>query len=527
MSESMDGRLTAQRLVERSLKAHGAETAVVDGPRRITYSQLRDRTGRLANALMAMGATADRPCATYMPNRAEFIEVDVACMRSGVTRIGIGERLHPSEVVYIMDDSAAAVLVVEAELLERLDLDGCDHLQTVLVVGDQARSRSDRVASYEATLADADPAFSPPSVGLDNPAFVMYTSGTTGRPKGATHTHAGRVASLLNMASQELRLTRRSAMVHAGPMTHGSGSKILSVVAAGGTNVVTSHFDPEYFARVVDAERGTHTFVVPTMIQRLLDAGPEVHETVRKMHGISFGGSPISTTTFASAIERFGPILTQVYGSCEAPHPITLLTPEDYTQEDDPSPALKTAGRPSWGTDIAVGDTPLGKAAPGAAGELHVRGGHVMSGYWRKAKATAEVLDADGWYHTGDLVTVDDRGRIVFQDRKRDLIITGGLNVYPSEVERVIGDHPQVRGVAVLGYPDDQWGESVIAYVVPATANALSESDVIEWTRSRLAAYKKPRRVEFVESLPLGSSNKVLKRELREALWANMDRRVQ
>ena len=258
-----------------------------------------------------------------------------------------------------------------------------------------------------------------------------------------------------------------STMVHCAPLTHGSGSKVLTFLAIGARNVILPRFEPELFARAIETHGGTHSFMVPTMLQMLFDAGPSVHKAVQSMRQISFGGAPITNTLFARALDAFGPILTQVYGTCEAPHPVTVLRPDDYVAAPDPSALAETAGRASLASEIRVADD-AGELLPGGGeGELLVRGEYVMQRYWRDEEATAEVFDRDGWYKTGDIAVIDKVGFVRFKDRKRDLIISGGLNVYPSEVERVLAPHPNVREVAVIGYPDDRWGKSVMACVVP------------------------------------------------------------
>ena len=508
--------LTAQRLLERAIAAYGDRTAIVDGPRRLTYRELGERSARLANVLLAAGAGADRPAAALLPNCAEYVEFDVATARAGVARVGISERLSADEARYILEHSGAAALVTTAELLERTG-EFPDAAAAVVVAGD----------AYESALASASPVLHVPRVSPDSPAYILYTSGTTGRPKGATHSHGGRAASTVNMLASELALDASSVMVHAGPLTHGSGSKVIAFLAVGGANVVLPRFDPAEFAQAVREHGGTHTFLVPTMIQRLIDADPDVRDAVRSLRQISFGGAPIAPSIFEHAIDAFGPTLTQVYGSSEAPHPVTLLRPSDYVGADDGrGRLLRSAGRAAVATDLRVVDDERREVAPGEAGELLIAGTNVMTHYWADPEATASAFPIAGWYASGDLVRLDEDGLVTFEDRKRDLIITGGLNVYPSEVERVLAEHPAVREVAVLGYPDEEWGESVVAYVVPTSADTASADELIDWVRQRLASYKKPRRVEFLDSLPLGSTNKVLKKELREALWQGQPRRV-
>jgi acyl-CoA synthetase (AMP-forming)/AMP-acid ligase II len=524
-------QLTAQRILERTLPYHADRLAVVDGDRRLTYAGLGERSARLGNVLLSL-SNGDRPCAAVLlPSSLEFVEVDVACGRTGLTRVGISERLSADECRYILEHCRARALITNAEFLDRLDGVLPDCLAGVLLVGpggfphDVRAVDGRRTMSYEHAIADASARLAAPAVDPDDPSYILYTSGTTGRPKGATHTHGARVASMLNMIASELVVDAGSVMVHAGPLTHGSGSKLITFLAIGGTNVVLPQFSPEALRDAVRDHGGSHTFAVPTMLQRLADAGGDVVDVVRTMRQISFGGSPISPALYARSLDTFGPILTQVYGSSEAPHPITVLTSAQLEQ-DRSERMLRSAGRVALGADLRLVDEAGDDVPVGTVGELLVRASHLMRGYWEDDAATAEVLDADHWYHSGDLAFVDDDGFVTFHDRKRDLIISGGLNVYPSEVERVLGEHPGVGEVAVVGRPDEEWGEAVVAYVVPLSPGACSEGDLIAWTRDRLAGYKKPRQIEFVESLPRGSTNKVLKTALRERLWHGRVRRV-
>jgi acyl-CoA synthetase (AMP-forming)/AMP-acid ligase II len=520
--------LTAQQLVAMSFRRRGSDEAVVDAQRRVAVRDLDDRSARLANVLLAGGATSDRPVAALVANRVEYVEVDVAATRAGIPRVGLSDRLSPEEWDYILGDSNAAVLVVSTAFADRLSALP-DTIETVLVVDDAPAGGATwgraRALGFEAAIADASPALSERLIDPHATNYILYTSGTTGRPKGAAHSHAGRAAATLNMLAFELRARRHSAMAHVGPLTHGSGSKVLTFLAAGGRSVILDRFEPELLARAVRDERVTHTFVVPTMLQRLMQESADVRSAIAGLEQISFGGSPIAPSVFRAAIEAFGPTLVQVYGSSEAPHPITILGPEGYLR-DDADHVLTSAGVPSPGVELRIVDADGAPAGNGTVGELLVRAPHVMSGYWRNPGATQEAIDDDGWYITGDLVSTDEEGLITFQDRKRDLIISGGLNVYPSEVERVLVDHPLVRQAVVIGIPDDEWGESVLAYVVPHEDGSVTEALLTEWIKERLASYKKPRTYEFCAELPTGASHKVVRSELREAYWKSRGRAV-
>jgi acyl-CoA synthetase (AMP-forming)/AMP-acid ligase II len=526
MSPRPSPELTARTLLEAGLRRGGDREAVVDARRRLTFRTLDHRTARLANALRTLGCDPRRPAAALLGNRSEYIELDLAAVRAGVPRVGLGERLSPDEWEYILAQSEAVVLVLDARFAERVTALP-DTLKTVLLVDGQDRSvrwGGANVRPYEDVLADASASAPPADARPDEPSFVMYTSGTTGRPKGAWLSHAGRAAAAANMAASELRVNPGAAMVHAGPLTHGSGSKVLLFAAAGGRNIVLERFEPELLARAVAEDAGTHTFLVPTMIQRLVDAPEPVRRDLLGLEQISFGGAPISPAAYRRGLHVFGDRLVQVYGSTEAPHPLTLLRPSDLPAVP-PDELLMSAGYPTLSVEVRLVDADGAIVPAGSVGELQVRAPHLMSGYWNNAEATAEAFTDDGWYLSGDLATMDAEGMVTFRDRKKDLIISGGLNIYPSEVERVLLEHPGVAQAVVVGYPDDEWGESVLAFIVPRD-EAVAADALNDWTRERLAGYKKPRRYEFRAELPTGASHKVLRNVLRQELWQDRSRGV-
>jgi acyl-CoA synthetase (AMP-forming)/AMP-acid ligase II len=314
-------------------------------------------------------------------------------------------------------------------------------------------------------------------------------------------------------------------MIHAGPVTHGSGSKVIAVLCAGGTNVVLPHFDVESLADAVAQEGGSHTFMVPTMLQRILDGTPAVRRKISGLRQISFGGSPIAPTVFARAIEEFGDRLTQVYGSAEAPHPVSVLGPDVYADRQDDR-ILATAGRVAYGIEVKIVNDDEAETSTGEAGEIWIRGSGLMNGYWRNDEASRAAFALGNWYRSGDVGLLTNDGMLCLVDRKRDLIISGGMNIYPNEVERVLSDHPGVSQVAVVGYPDEQWGESVAAFIVLEKTSTVSEAELMTWCKERLASYKKPKLMEFVPSLPLGSTGKILKRDLRDRFWTGRERSI-
>jgi acyl-CoA synthetase (AMP-forming)/AMP-acid ligase II len=518
--------ITAQRLVEQSLARFAPRTAVVDGTRRVTYAALAERSARLAGVFCEAGAGGDRPLVMWLPNGLEFIECDVACTRAGIPRIAVGDRLSADECGFILEQSRSVVLVTTATLLEQLEGRLAEGVARCIVVGRSgAGAVRPAAVGYERALEDARPARAFPLVGPEHPSYILYTSGTTGRPKGAAHSHGSRTAGTVNMLASELRgFDGAPVYLHVAPLSHGSGAKLLPTILAGGCSVTLPRFDPDVVARTILAERVTHTFVVPTILQRMLAAGPKVHAAARDLRQITFGGSPIAPQAFRGAVEAFGAILVQIYGSSEMPHPVTVLRPDDYAGLDERT--LTSAGRAAWGVDLKVVDGDGREVPAGEAGELLIAGAQAMTGYWLDDAATREVTTDDGYYRSGDVAVLDADGLVTLQDRRRDLVISGGMNIYPSEVERVLAEHPQVGQVAVVGAPDAEWGESVVAFVVAYGDGVLTADDLIAWTRPRLASYKKPRRIVFVPALPVSPTGKVLKRDLRAELWKDHERQI-
>jgi acyl-CoA synthetase (AMP-forming)/AMP-acid ligase II len=518
---------TAQQMLEYALRRGSARSAIVDGDRTYSYSDLRSRALRLLSVLEGSGGGRNHPVATVLPNCSQFIEVDVAATLGGVTRVGLNERLSDEECRYAIEQSGAAVVVTTESRFDQLSpVPKC--VNAVLLIDGStgcANGGNPRVNGYEGAIASARERTGIKRVEAHEPNYILYTSGTTGRPKGATHTHGSRGSATLNMLASELRGMTMPVVVHAGPLTHGSGSKVLPALCTGGTNVLLSRFDPALLADAVVTHGGSHTFLVPTMLQRILECEPAVLSRIRRLQQISFGGSPISAEIFAAAIDEFGERMTQVYGSAEAPHPVSVLGPEIYNGRDSDD-VLVTAGRIAFGVEVLIADDSGEPIGDGEVGEIWIRGPGLMRGYWRNEDATASAFASMGWYKSGDLGLVTEAGLLCLTDRKRDLIISGGLNIYPGEIERVLSEHPGVSSVAVIGYPDDDWGESVAAFVVRSPGQEVNAAELVEWCKQRLAHYKKPKTVEFVAELPVGSTGKILKRELRERFWADRARNV-
>ena len=482
-------------------------TAVVDGARRLTFGAVADRSNRAANALQALIGDEPANVALLVGNAAEAVELDVACVKAGLGRVSLNPRLTDDERQYIIGDAQARVLVYDAEYAGFAEsLHQADPSIVLLRTGDEGPGQS-----YDAVLAKASAAYLTVKPDPEAPSLIMYTSGTTGRPKGAVWTVTSRTAAVRNMLLNELDRAAAVGMVHAGSVSHGSGSKILPIYLRGGANILLRKFEPGAFFRAVREESATASFMVPTMVQMLVDeADRAASGDLRSMVQITYGGAKMPLPTIRAALDRFGKIFAQVYGSCEAPHPVLILPRHEHILDDH---VLSVAGRRSLGTALRFGD-PAVEPEPGATGELLVGGPHIFGGYLTNAGATAEVM-VDGFFRTGDVATLHADGYVEIVGRTKDMIISGGFNVYPAEVERVLLEYPGVTGACVYGVPDDQWGERVVAAITVAAGHPVEAGAVVSASRSKLAGYKVPRMIRIVDDFPIGTTGKVLRAEVR------------
>jgi len=498
--------VTLVRAAEATYRTH---TAAQAGGTSLSFADVADRSDRAATVLRAHHGAGDGIVAMLVGNRIEAVELDVGAIKAGLARVSINPRLAYDEIQYIVGDVGTRVLVYDPAYGDVVEELRGQHPDVAYVRLDGAGAGPG--SSYEDALGGAAPTRDHPGVTDASPSLLMYTSGTTGRPKGATWTYGTRRAAVRNMLLNELDADAAQVMAHVGSLSHGSGSKIVPVYLRVGCNLVLARFEPEEFLAVAAAHHATATFVVPTMVQMLLDAtdGGSASQLSTMRH-VAYGGAKMPLPTIEGALDRFGNVFFQVYGSCEAPHPMLFLgRPEHATR--DPR-VLASAGRPAIGVDLRIGDVD-GVPEPGAQGEILLRGPSLMAGYWNDEAATAEAI-VDGCYHTGDVGLVHDDGIVEIVDRVKNMIISGGFNVYPAEVERVLAAHPDVAQVCVYGLADDHWGEVVAAAVVPRRAD-VSPDELAEFCGHSLAGYKKPRAFMFTDEFPLGPTGKVLAAELR------------
>ena len=497
----MSHPINVATLLARAAAVHGEGVALRHGDRRITYSQLEQLAARFGSALLRRGLVRGDRVALFMKNAPEHTIALLGAMAAGLVIVPINAKLAGAELDVILEDSGARALVHangEAVAGARLD-----EIELVVACGPE----------FDALLSEGDPGHRPVDVPDDDVAWLFYTSGTTGRPKGAELTHRNLTVMTWALLADVCSFAPEDVVLHVAPLSHGSGLYLLGAIARGAQNVIYdgASFDPDGVLALVERERVTViAFLAPTMIVMLL--GAREGRDVSSLRCAVYGGAPIHVDHARRMLERFGRIFVQIYGQGESPMTITYHAAEAH-DPDDPG-SLAAAGVPHPGVEVRLADEAGRRVPDGAEGEVCVRGDVVMRGYWRNQEATARSLRS-GWLHTGDIGRFDDRGRLVLLDRSNDTIISGGTNIYPREVEEVLVAHPGVAEVVVFGVPDELWGESVVAAVVP-NAPAPTEDDLVAHCRERMASFKKPKRVLFVDELPKNAYGKVLRRQARD-----------
>lgn len=487
------GSWTARRARKTPNKA-----AIVAGERRFDYADLHRRATAMAHVLREHGIRSGDRVAYLGPNDPAFLETLFATGMLGAVFVPLNTRLAGPELAHCLNDSGAAVLLHAPE-----------YRDTVAGSGDAVRHRIPIDDGYERLLdaASTDPIDEP--VGETDTCMIMYTSGTTGKPKGAVLTHGNITWNALNVLV-DIDLAGDEITLVVAPLFHTAGLNMtcLPTLLKGGTVVLEPRFDPARTLELIAAERVTYMFGVPAMYDAITACPDWPDADLSSLRQINCGGAPVPPETIRTYQER-GLAFSQGYGMTEA-SPGTL-----YLARDDSIRKSGTAGVPHFFTDVRVVDPSGEDIRPGENGEVLVSGPNVMAGYWGLADESARALDG-GWFHTGDIATLDDDGYITIVDRLKDMIISGGENIYPAEVESALHDHPEIADAAVIGVPDDKWGEVGRAIVVPTPATTPTETELLEFLTGKLARYKLPKSVVFTDELPRNTTGKLLKKHLRD-----------
>ncbi len=504
-------------LMNRAARSRPENVAVRVGMEEYaTYAELGERVARIAGWLRGpAGLQPGDRVGFAMSNCPEFIEMLWACWHAGLAAVPINAKLHVSDFRYIFSDSGARIGFTTADLTD--DLNGL--LPDLPDCGAMITAGSD---TYAAMLDSA-----PLTMELresEDLAWLFYTSGTTGRPKGAMLSHRNLLACLQGYLSDIDRVEEGYHWLHAAPMSHGGGLYSLPFVAQAAAQVIpaSGKFDPAEIMELLASTTDLCFFAAPTMVKRLLEHPAVLEGDTRNLRTIVYGGAPMYVADAKEALNLFGPKLAQLYGQGESPMTITALGRHEFQRAGTPGfdDRLASVGRAFTNTEVAIMDADDQPLPPGELGEVCVRGEPVMVGYWGNPEATAETL-RNGWLHTGDVGVLDEAGYLALKDRSKDMIISGGTNIYPREVEEVMLLHPAVLEVSVVGEPDPEWGENVVAFVVAREGAGLSEKDLDRFCLKNMARFKRPKSYRFIDALPKNNYGKVLKTELRERLADN------
>jgi long-chain acyl-CoA synthetase len=516
---------TATAMLRHLAATQGDAPMLTAGERTVSWGELYRRARQTSQALARHGISRGDRVAFVERNCIEYFEIFFGCALMGAVPVAVNWRLATPEIATIIEDSGAQITFF-----------GPDYAPQAEEMAASGRSAGTWVAldGLDAWL-DANEEADPPDPGFepgpDDVVTQLYTSGTTGLPKGVMIT-ARNISSVLVEADRVFRIGADTVSMVAMPLFHIGGTGwALAGMSRGGHSVIVPDIDPATVLALIEKHRITETFVVPAVLMFLL-AAPELSTTdVSSLRTIFYGAAPISEDVLVRSIGALGCQFAQVYGLTETTGAITSLPPDDHDPNGPRSHLLQSAGRPFNHVEIRVVDPDTGhELQTGRVGELWTRSDQNMAGYWNQPEATAAVLSDDGWLRTGDAGWVDAEGYVFLHDRIKDMIVSGGENVYPAEVENALLSHPDVADAAVIGVPDGRWGETVKAIVVRTPGGSSDQhevaADIIAATRERLAHYKCPTSVDFVEALPRNPSGKILKRELRRPYWAGRERNV-
>jgi len=502
--------------------------AVVHGPKKLTYTQFNTRVNRLANALNRLGIQKGDHVALLQYNYPETLESMFACFKMGCCAVPINFRLHPKEYAFIIDHSEAKAVILSPEFNQAVMgiRDRIPHVRHLISLSGIQSALLD----YEELLSAEAGQFKDVHVRPDDLAWLFYTSGTTGMPKGAMLTHRNLVAASMNFYADICPgFGPDDVVLHAAPLSHGSGIYALPNIGKAATNVIlaSKSFDPELIFQTIEEYRVTNMFAAPTMVKMMVESPAVDRYNHDSLKALNYGGAPMLVEDLKQAMEKLGPCLVQLFGQAESPMTITYLPHGDHLTEGSANQMkrLSSAGFPRTDVEVSIFDLDGKELPAGETGEIVTRSDLVMKGYWRNPEATNKALK-NGWLHTGDMGYMDEKGYLFIMDRSKDMIISGGENIYPREIEEVLIRHEAIREVAVIGIPDAKWGEAIKAVVALFPGMFVTEEELIFFCRDHIAGYKKPKTVDFVDALPKNNYGKILKRDLRAGYWKDKVRKV-
>jgi acyl-CoA synthetase (AMP-forming)/AMP-acid ligase II len=516
--------------VARSALHWPDKAAVLFRDQSLTYRQLEQQSNRLAHALQALGLQRGDRVAIVSPNRPDIVVAECAFYKLGLVKVALNSRLSPQELEDALGNAEPAACLVAPT-----------HRAMVQGMRERLPSLHHRIA-WDCTEADraddwldgADLMAQAPDTHIhidlsaDDLAVLHYTSGSTGKLKAAMQTMGNRMTSLRKVIMGRMQSNGDDVMLLVGPITHASGMFIQALLYQGVTILLLDRFQPAELLQAIEKHRVTMTFMVPAMIHALLAEPSLKTRDLSSLRLLSYGAAPMSPARIREAWAVFGPVLAQGYGAGETTGGVISLSIADHARAiaGDKPELLSSCGRVTCESEVQVLDEQGLPVQGDAIGEICVRGPDVFAGYWRAPELSQAAIDAQGWLRTGDLARIDAEGYIYIVDRKKEMLVSGGFNVYPSETEAVLAQHPAVYEVCVVGVPDEHWGEVVKAVVVLRQGAQASQQDIVDFCKGRLADFKKPRSVDFVTELPKNSNGKLSRKDVRERYWQGRDRKV-
>ena len=476
-------------LIRRAARHFGSAPCLTEGSNTLSYAEFDAATDRVGNALLERGLTKGDRVSVILPNSIECLIVYYALAKAGLIRVQLNVRETLANHVYKIQDSESRGIIHD-------DIEGVD---AEILIDREELSRMIRDGRSDPCAVDR---------GLDEPLRFGYTGGTTGKSKAVILTTRGELTEISAFLTDLVpEIQAGDAFLHAAPIAHASGAFFLPALVRGAHAIVMRKFDADEFLTLAEATQSRFTFLVPTMIAMLMEA-PRFETAKLSFRRVAYGAASISPALMTRAEKRFGRIFTQCYGQAESPMCITCLKPEDHDREG-------SCGRPFTVVEVAIWDEHDRPLPPGERGEIVCRGPQTMAGYWNRPEQTAEAF-RNGWLHTGDVGVMDEDGFFYIVDRKNDLLISGGYNVYPREVEDVLMSFPDVIEAAVVGLPDEKWGDRVVAVVTGRPG--LSTDALMQHARANLSAFKQPKAIEIWPELPKSAANKILRRTVRDQL---------
>lgn len=492
-----------------------------------TFAEIEENSNRFVNGLLRLGVNKKDRVAIFSDNCVEYAEIDFALYKGGMVRVGINPMLSPREVEYMINDSGANTVIGSPRLLNLISsiMNQLPTVKNYICISE--KPVPEKMIKYQDFIEAQNMNYPNIQVDEDDLAMLFYTGGTTGIPKGAMHTHEGIINVVMNLQSEYLQLNRTDTLLSAGSLAHANGFRAITCFLEGVKFIIPEGFLPKEILETLEREKVTVLCTVPTTLIRL-SSYPDVKKyNLNSLRLITYGAAPMPTDKLKEVLKTFGNRLAQSYGQAEALMAITHLSKEDHVLEGAEKDVRKlaSAGRPYSTVEVKIVNERGEDVKLGEVGELIVKGKITMKGYWNNPEATAETIK-DGWIYTGDIGAADEDGYIYLIDRKKDMIISGGYNIYAREVEDVLHAYPAIAEAAVIGVPDDEWGESVKAVVTLNPGMTATEEEIIQFCKERLSSYKKPKSLEFVAELPKTSIGKISKKDLRAKYWEGQERAI-